>query len=43
MGRLCHQLDEFRMHKELLLTCALLVEDADVAELLKIDGCGLAP
>tara|TARA_B110001469_G_scaffold85203_1_gene80647 strand:- start:970 stop:1137 length:168 start_codon:yes stop_codon:yes gene_type:complete len=30
------------MHEELLLTCALLVEHANVAELFEIDGCGLA-
>jgi len=39
MCGLCH---EFRMHEELFFTCALLVEHANVAELLEIDGCGLA-
>ena len=37
MCGLCH---EFRMHEELFFTCALLVEHANVAELLEIDGSG---
>jgi hypothetical protein len=38
----CHQLNKFRVNEELFFTRALLVEHADVAELLEIDGCRLA-